>query len=369
VNLKEAGMEFKTSCPAKFRLFASLVIALGALCTARAQVGVPRYEVDATWPKPLPGLLVTGRAGGICVDAQDHVFEVNRGDLQDKEKLVATPAPPVLEYDSDGNMVNSFGDFKTAPSSIHGCITDKENNLYVAGNDDAIVQKYTHDGSKMLLQIGTRGLFDSSTGLITGIAMNRSQTLLNKPADIAVDPTNGDVYIADGYGDHRIVVFDKNGKFLRQWGQQAVAADSTAGVGGVFMGVVHCVVMDNNGLVYVCDRQGNRIQVFDKMGNFKKNIWIKSGHEETPDSWGTAWWMRFSRDPAQKYMYVADGRNELVHILDHETGTEITKFGRPGHQLGEFTHCHTLDVDSKGNIYVAETDIGRRVDKFKLVSR
>jgi DNA-binding beta-propeller fold protein YncE len=346
---------------------AGLAIAVGNLCSVRAQVGVPKYEVDPSWPKPLPGNMVTGRAGGICVDAQDHIFEVNRGDLQDKEKLVATPAPPVLEYDSDGNLVNSFGDFKTAPSSIHGCITDKENNVFVAGNDDAVVQKYTHDGSKMLLQIGTKGLFDSSTGLITGIAMNQSKTLLNKPADIAVDPTNGDVYVADGYGDHRIVVFDKSGKFLRQWGRQGTKDESAAGDGGAFMGVVHCVVMDNSGLVYVCDRQGNRIQVFDKMGNFKKNVWIKSGHEETPDSWGTAWWLRFSRDPAQKFMYVADGRNELVHILDRESGTEITKFGRPGHQLGEFTHCHTLDVDSKGNLYVAETDIGRRVQKFKLV--
>src|SRR5579859_3665432 len=87
-----------------------------------AQAQVPKWEIDASWPKPLPGNMVTGRAGGICVDAQDHIFEVNRGDLQDKEKLVATPAPPVLEYDSDGNMVNSFGDFKTAPNSIHGCI-------------------------------------------------------------------------------------------------------------------------------------------------------------------------------------------------------------------------------------------------------
>ena len=349
-------------------IFATLVLALGAFSPAHAQVGVPMYEVDPSWPKPLPGNMVTGRAGGICVDAQDHVFEVNRGDLQDKEKLVGTPAPPVLEYDSAGNLVNSCGDFKTAPNSIHGCIVDKENNLYVAGNDDAVVQKYTHDGSKMLLQIGTKGLFDSSTGLRTGLALNQSKTLLNKPADIAIDPGNGDIYIADGYGDHRIAVFDKDGKFLRQWGQQAVAAESTAGAGGVFMGVVHCVVMDKNGLIYVCDRQGNRIQVFDKMGNFKKNIWVKSGHEETPDSWGTAWWLRFSRDPEQKYMIVADGCNELVHILDRESGTEITKFGRPGHQLGEFTHCHTLDVDSKGNIYIAETDIGRRVQKFRLTT-
>src|ERR1700680_5156722 len=115
-------------------LCAGLAIAVGNLCPAQAQAGVPKYEVDPTWPKPLAGNLVTGRAGGICVDAQDHIFEVNRGDLQDKEKLVATPAAPVLEYDSDGTMVNSFGDFKTAPSSIHGCIFDKENNVYVAGN-------------------------------------------------------------------------------------------------------------------------------------------------------------------------------------------------------------------------------------------
>ncbi|MGH9681112.1 MAG: hypothetical protein ACRD4Y_14285 [Candidatus Acidiferrales bacterium] len=343
-------------------------MALGVFLPARAQSDSLTYEVDPTWPKPLPGTMVTGRAGGICVDGQDHVFEVNRGDLQPKEKLVGTPAAPVLEYDAEGNLVNSFANFKTAPDSPHGCFVDTDGNIYIAGNDDAIVQKYTHDGSKMLMQIGEKGVFDSSTGLINGVAMNDSHVLLNKPADIAVDPANGDIYIADGYGDHRIVVFDKNGRYLRQWGRQGTNADAAAGMGGAFMGVVHCVVMDKDGLVYVCDRQGNRIQVFDKMGNFKKNIWIKSGHEETPDSWGTAWWLRFSRDPDQKYMIVADGRNELVHILDRETGKELAKFGRPGHQIGEFTHCHTLDIDSKGNIYVAETDIGRRVQKFKLVS-
>jgi hypothetical protein len=348
----------------------ALALALGTFSPARAQM--LKYEIDPTWPKPLPDTWVAGRLGGICVDSNDHIFAVNRKDLQPKEALVGTSAPSVMEFDYDGNLVNSFGDpdpkgAQPTPESIHGCITDKDNNVWVAGNEDAVVQKWTHDGAKMLMQIGTRGLFDTSTGLITGIALNRSQTLLNKPAGVAFDSNNGDVYIADGYGDHRIVVFDKNGKFLRQWGQQASAEESTAGMGGVFMGVVHDVTIDNAGLVYVCDRQGNRIQVFDKMGNFKKNIWIKSGHEKTPDSWGTAWWLAFSRDPAQKYMIVADGRNELVHILDHETGQDLGHFGRPGHQLGEFTHVHTLDLDSKGNIYIAETDIGRRIDRFKLV--
>src|SRR6202171_6608582 len=116
-------------------LCVGLALAFGIFSPMQAQVGVPKYDVDPTWPKPLPGNMVTGRAGGICVDAQDHVFEVNRGDLQDKEKLVGTPAPPVLEYDYDGNMVNSFGDFKTAPNSIHGFIVHKDNNESVAGGE------------------------------------------------------------------------------------------------------------------------------------------------------------------------------------------------------------------------------------------
>jgi DNA-binding beta-propeller fold protein YncE len=368
-NFTEAKMRKAGSYLGRVGILVALAIAYGAFCPAQAQQ--IRYEVDPTWPKPLPNRWITGRAGGICVDAQDHIFEVNRKDLQEKEAQTGQSAPSVLEYDSDGNLVNSFGDPKGAPpvpESIHGCFVDKENNLWVAGNEDAVVQKWTHDGASLLMQIGTRGVFDSSNGTIRGIALNQSKTLLNKPAGVAIDPTNGDVYIADGYGDHRIVVFDKTGKFLRQWGHQAYSEESAAGAPAAFMGVVHCVAIDNNGLVYVCDRQGNRIQVFDKMGNFKKNIAVSSGTEKTPDDWGTAWWLAFSRDPAQKYMIVADGRNELVHILDHESGKELAKFGRPGHQLGEFTHCHTLDVDSKGNIYIAETDWGRRVQKFKLVA-
>ena len=124
------------------------------------------------------------------------------------------------------------------------------------------------------------------------------------------------------------------------------------------MQVVHCVALGNDDLVYVCDRQGDRIQVFDKMGNFRKNIWIKRGRS-LPDIWGTTWWIRFSSDREQKYIYVADGGDEEVKIL--------SSFGRPGHQLGEFTHAHTLAVDSKGNVYVAETDWGRRVQRFKPV--
>jgi DNA-binding beta-propeller fold protein YncE len=126
--------------------------------------------------------------------------------------------------------------------------------------------------------------------------------------------------------------------------------------------------MSNAGLLYVCDRQGDRIQVFDKMGSLKRNIWIRTGTPTLPDPRGTVWWIAFSRDPEQKFLYVMNGRNEQVHVLDHATGKILSSFGRPGHWLGNFTHGHAIAVDSIGNLYVAETDTGRRVQKFSLVA-
>ena len=354
------------------------VVALG-ICLAppaRAQETAPRFEVDSAWPKPLPNNWTTGQVGGVCVDSEDHVFIVNRRNLTEKELLAAKQAPPIIEFDAAGKTINSFGDPNVVPSSIHGCTTDHEGNVYVAGNHDGIIQKYSPEG-KLLLQIGTRGVVDTSDGELTvqagggglaGRAMNAGHNSFFLPAAIAVDPGNGDIYVADGYGNSRIAVFDRAGHFLRQWGRQGSKAEVEAGVGGVFMQVVHCVTMGNDGLVYVCDRQGDRIEVFDKMGNFQKNILVHTGGEHIPDLWGTVWWIAFSPDPAQKYLYVANGRNEQIHILDHATGQLLGSFGRPGHQVGEFDHAHTMAVDSKGNLYVAETDWGERVQKFKPVS-
>jgi hypothetical protein len=334
-----------------------LVVLSVALCRAQAQSSTLKYEVDPTWPKPLPENWVTGQVSGVCVDGQDHVFIVNRNDMTDKEAEVSQQAPPFIELDADGKVVNSFGDWSTAPNTTHGCTIDYENNFWTAGNGDGIIQKYSHHGG-LMMQIGMRGVVDSSDGTLKGRAMNSSHSQFYMPSDIAVDPTNGDVYVSDGYGNSRIAVFDRDGKFLRQWGHQGTKEEADAGAGGAFMQVVHCVALGNDDLVYVCDRQGDRIQVFDKMGNFRKNIWIKRGRS-LPDIWGTTWWIRFSSDREQKYIYVADGGDEEVKIL--------SSFGRPGHQLGEFTHAHTLAVDSKGNVYVAETDWGRRVQRFKPV--
>jgi DNA-binding beta-propeller fold protein YncE len=367
-------------------LGASSQILRDAKAAPRPAADTPKFELDPSWPKPFPNLWVTGEVGGTCIDAQDHVFLVNRDNLTLDEQRYAQPAPPVIELDPEGNVVNSWGKRivrdilgtavlprgaqDTLPKRLHGCAVDGQGNVWITGNEDGILQKYTHDGSKLLLQIGTQGQLDTSDGTPTGYAMNSSQTMMNRPADVAIDPTNGDIYVADGYGNRRVIVFDRDGKFLRQWGRQGTVAQSEAGVGGVFFETVHCVVIDNAGLVYVCDRRGDRVQVFDKMGNFQKNIYIKKGQGYQKGMGylsGSAWWVAFSRDSAQKYMYVADGMDDVVWILDHTTGQILSGFGQHGHQAGNFSYLHSLSTDSKGNLIAGETINGRRVQRFKLI--
>ena len=329
---------------------------------------VPHFEVDSSWPKPLTEGWITGQLGGVCTDSHDHIVVVNRRDITAEEAETAQQAPPIIMFDLAGNVTASWGDPNVVPHSIHGCAFDPENNVWVAGNDDGIIQKYSHAG-KLLLQIGTRGTFDTSDGTSKGKSQNASHERFFNPAGIAIDPANGDLYVADGYGNRRIAVFDKTGRFLRQWGRQATDEETRAGAGGAFSKVVHCIALGNDGLVYVCDRQGDRVQVFDKEGKFQRNIWVKTGSPALPDPRGTAWWVSFSRDAPQKYMYVVNGRNEAVHILDRTSGEILASFGRPGHQLGNLIHGHTMAVDSQGNIYIAETDWGRRVQRFKPSSK
>lgn len=328
----------------------------------------PKFKVDPSWPAHFQDLWVTGDVAGTCVDAQDHVFIVNRDNLTSDEERNGRPSPAIIEFDADGKIVNSWGDRKILPNGmLHGCTIDREGNVWLAGNEDGIIQKYTHDGSKLLMQIGTRGKLDTTDGTPSGYAMNSSHTMLNKPSCIAIDPNNGDIYVSDGYGNRRVVVFDREGHFLRQWGRQGTVAETEQGVPGVFLDTVHCVAIDNAGLVYVCDRKGDRIEVFDKMGNFKKNIQIKPGTGYKRELAGSAWWVAFSPDPEQKYMYVSDGGNEVIWTLDHATGRILAGFGQPGHMAGEFTFLHTIAVDSKGNMVAGEAIRGRRVQKFQFV--
>jgi hypothetical protein len=383
-------------------LVPALVVGLGVWtplkkAVAREGNNVPRYRVDPSWPKPLPVDVmqiskttgkpkpwVTGEVGGTCIDSHDHVFTVNRGfqtgGLISPETLVAVPSPPVVEYDREGNVANAWGsqaknrDGSNAvmPHGIHGCFVDYQDNVWIAGNGDGVVQKWSHDGSTKLLQIGTKGLCDGpvvptrTTNPTCGSpGFNRSRTLLNQPADLAVDPTNGDVYIADGYGNHRVVVFDKDGHFLRQWGS-AGSGNGQFWAGG--SGHPHCVVISKAGLVYACDRGQDRIEVFKKDGAWLRNIPVKPG-TGTPGlgTAGSAWDLDFSPDSNQTFMFEADGGNEILWIFGRVSEKILGGFGRPGHLAGEFTFLHTVSVDSSGNLFIGETIGGRRIQKFTRV--
>ena len=347
-----------------------MLAAAGGPPPAFAGSNPPRFLVDPFWPKPLPNRWVTGAVGGVCVDHEDHVFGVNRSDLTATElKVGKQPAPVVVEYGPGGDILAAWGDAKRMPANIHGCFVDKDDNIWIGGSGDGVVQKWTHDGKTMLMQIGRKGVCDNADEKCGEPGLNRSETLLNDPADIAVDPANGDVYIADGYGNHRVVVFDANGKFLRQWGEAGDDRGLFALMGG---GHPHCAKFDRDGLLYVCDRGNDRVEVFDKSGALKRVIPIKPGtaFSPAPDgapgrrAIGSALDVGFSPDAAQTYMYVVDAGNETLWILDRQSGAILAGFGSAGHNAGQFTLLHMIAVDSKGDLYTSETIDGRRLQKF-----
>ncbi len=362
------------------------IAALCLLGSAAAAQEVPSFQVDPTWPKPLPERWLHGPLGGVCVDSHDHVVVLDRRSITaDQAQRGFVPASHILMFDQEGALIAHWGDSDRVPiERVHGCTFDAEDNLWITGNRDGIVQRYSHSG-ELLMQIGTRGMVDTrdgtavmaEDGTLDTPALNASRERLFYPAQTAVDPATGDVYVADGYGNKRVAVFDRNGEFLRQWGRQATLEEIKSGAGGVFAYAVHCVMISNAGLVYVCDREADRVQVFDKLGNHVRNIWVAV--ESTPalpdscehdqlvlcfDNSGTVWGLAFSTDPDQRLLYVVDGRNERVYVIDHATGETLTHFGRAGHQVSHFDTAHAIAADSLGNIYVAESGGGRRVQRF-----
>jgi len=374
--------------------YAALAIGLAIFSphALSAQDGAPKFEVDPSWPKPLPGRWVTGEMGGVCVDSQDHVFIAQRvsdvggmdGHLEgltNDELNAGQAAPPVIEFDTDGKVVNSWGNPKILPKDLHGCAIDREGHIWIDGSEDGIVQEYSHDGKELLLQIGKKGVFDSSDGTVTGTPLNSSPSQFFRVSEIGFDPQNGDVYVADGHAkghgnnNSRIVVFDKTGKYLRQWPLHRSPEEA----GTAAKATIHCVRVANDGMVYACDRWMNRLQVFDRMGAFKKDvpfsykIWTPtttnaSASRKDAQQVGSVSSVEFSIDPAQKYMYAINEIDEEIDIVDRATGKVLGSFGRPGHQVGEFMHAHTMALDSKGNLYVGESVEGRRVQKFKPVN-
>ena len=345
-------------------LIASLTLAAAAfhLSSLAAQSGAPKYEVDRSWPKPFPDRWIIGGLGGVCVDSQDHVFLLNRQDVLEGDLNAGHLAPSVIELDTDGNLIHSWSDAKQLDPRLHSCTFDKDNNMWIASAPSGMVQKYSHDGSKLLQQIGKKGVVDSSDGTVKGQPLNSNAAQFFMPSSLYVDPKNGDIYVADGEGvggNRRIAVIDSKGAFLRQWQPEG-------------MRVVHCLSVANDGLAYVCNRYESRIQVYDKLGNFKKNIEIPwTPYTAPPDgkpkeSGGAAVSLDLSRDANQRFMYLLNQNTAEVEVLERDSGKVLAKFGRAGHFPGEFDQPHGLAVDSKGNVYVAENR-GRRIQKFRLV--
>ncbi len=361
-----------------------------------AAVMAPRFEVDPLWPKPLPNHWLMGQTIGVSVDAQDHVWVIHRGgSLEPGEQHAATTpqtaqcckaAPPVLEFDKAGNLIASWGGPGQGydwPDSNHGIFVDYKNNVWIGGNGrgpqagakpgeliedqvagvkgrfaDNMILKFTADG-KFLMQIG-KPLQSKGSNDIANLRL---------PAKIFVDPKTDEAYVADGYGNHRVIVFDANtGKYKRHWGAYGHKPEDVD-LGPYnpngpppqqFRNPVHCANLTVDNLLYVCDRVNDRLQVFKPDGTFVKEQFFE---KETLGS-GSAWDVAFSRDPQQKYIYLADGENDRVHIIDRQSLELLTTFGEGGRQPGEFYGVHSIETDSKGNIYTTETYRGQRVQKF-----
>ena len=404
-------------------MLSALVLALLAagsgVVAQRGGAAAPSLQVNPLWPEPLPNHWVLGSVTGVAVDARDHVWVTHRGadSLEGGEKgMMLTPqtssqcctaAPLVLQFDADGKLLSNFGGPGQGyqwPQSPGSLTVDAKGNVWIAGAGlepappgsargrggvdttaagvaaaargaaaptgpaDAHVLKFAPDG-KFLLQIGTPGKMEGPD----------SQTTLNRPAAVAVDAAANEVYVADS-GNHRIVVFNsENGAYKRHWG--AYGEKPTAAGGGAYDPAapparqfrdVTCVELAKDGTVYVCDRTSNRIQVFQKDGKFVKEGIISKNTRGTTvtgqfgvlSSHGAVWDIAFSSDPQQQHIFVADGHDKKVLIVQRDTLAEVGSLGDGGRQPGRFLAVGSIATDSRGNLYTGEQHHGKRVQKF-----
>ena len=365
-----------------------------------AGVMAPRFEVDPMWPQPLPNHWIIGQTIGLDVDSKDNVWIIHRrGSVEPKESYAMTTppsaeccvaAPDVLEFDPAGKLIRSWTDPKTGndwPASNHGISVDPKGNVWLGANGggatpaatarpaginapeagvaragavyhDAFMLEFTQDG-KFIKQIGKASMSKGSndTENVKGVAEIR----FNK---------EGELVAADGYGNKRVSIWDpETGKYKRHWGAYGEKNVSDAAQPAYqpsdapnkqFRNPVHCAVPSNDGLIYVCDRVNDRVQVFKEDGTYVKEIVVM---KDTRGD-GSAWEIAFSKDKDQKYLYLADGANERIHIFDRAAMTELTAFGDGGRQPGQFYAVHSIATDSKGNIFTTETYRGQRVQKF-----
>ena len=344
---------------------------------ASNDVMAPAFLVDPLWPKPLPNHWITGNTIGVDVDDRDHIFTVHRNTenmfggrteigLALGVAECCTPAPPILEYDIEGNLINAWGGPVEGapyqcPESNHGIEVAANGDVWIGGNGgpDSHVLVFTRDG-EYIRTVGVPGEeFDSN-----------STTAFGRVAEIAIDEDAGEAYFADGYVNKRVAVVDiATGAFKRYWGAYGSTdidddADDTYTPGqpgpDVFRGPVHCAEPSNDGLIYVCDRGADRVQIFRPDGTFvSEHIYYPATLAQ-----GSTWDIAFSPDEDQEFIYLADGQNFKISIIDRASMEVLYTFGDGGRQPGLFYAPHSIATDSEGNIYTTETYEGKRVQKF-----
>jgi sugar lactone lactonase YvrE len=389
---------------------------------------VPQFSVDPSWPKPLPNQWQIGQVAGISVDRDDNIWIVQRPRTLTSDERGASnfepgvgpvldgaprpqgpisdcclPAPSVMQFDPQGRLLRAWGGPADPrfgmgqpgskcpepscqwPDTEHGIYVDHNMNVWLGGQGGGAVLKFTADGD-FLLQIGrrqppARNSNDTNGGI-------NGTPLLGQPANLKVDPETNELYVADGYTNLRVLVVDvASGMYRRHWGAYGQnPVNDTGNIGPYiknqppaphFRNPVHSVIITKDGLVYVADRTNDRIQVFDKkkvglpcqnptgapgVCGFVGEIFI----ERDTLGPGSTWNLGVSADSRQTYLYVVDGSNNYVWTLLRRTGQILGRFGRNGRNAGQFHWAHDMAVDSKGNIYTAEVDTGKRAQKFKL---
>jgi hypothetical protein len=335
----------------------------------------PSFNVDEKWPT-IPNSWVLGEVSSIAVDPQDRIWVLHRPASVPAAQR-ANAAPPVLQFDADGRLLASWGgpaDGYDWPDREHGIYVDSKGFVWVSGNGgwpkpsaegrtDDMILKFTAAG-KLVMQIGSRG---KSTG-------NTDMVNVHQPADLFVHTPTNELFVADGYGNQRVVVFDADtGRFKRTWGafgntppaamtpNPPQSAPPNAAAPQQF-GLVHAVKVSNDGIVYVADRTYRRVQTFTLDGKYIRQVSLTTEGDVAPVPAGFS----FSADPKQQFLYVVDSGPMRVVIFDRGTLTQIGSIGMRGPKPGEFDIVHHMAADSKGNLYTAEIVTNRRAQRFVI---
>ena len=338
-----------------------------------SQPETPAFQVDPSWPQEMPNSWILGAVTAVFVDAKDHVWVTHLPETLTPEETAlvqeppigtcCVPAPIVIEFDPAGNIVQGWGDSSTQdvsefPRNAHGLFVDHNDYVWVGTYRHHRVMKFTRDGQLVM----TIGRYDDNGG-------SNDPNLLGGPAGIWVDPDTNEAYFADGYRNRRVVVYDGDtGEYLRHWGAYGELPNDDYDFGDRDplgsaprqFSTVHGLVGSNDGLIYVADRRGNRIQVFDYAGQFVVEQTVAPRTRAS----GSAFVIALSPDAEQRWLYLADGTNHKVWILRRSDLEIVGEFGRGGRQVGQFIRPHGMGIDSQGNLYVGEASTGRRVQKF-----